>query len=571
MKVGIISINMYSKGLNFACPLHTYAFQQFLIKNGIDCTVIDYIPVYFDNFDMEHPSDYYKMLYDRCVTRLTGDKEKDAPTKQKMRRYKHKHKAWGSLAGERITRYRKMQNFIDQHYIKTEQCYNSDLLEVQDPGFDCYICATDVIWKNQPDFGFDRGFFLGSTCMEQKWKFAYSASRGAYVARDDEEKDLFFYYLNDFDAISVRESTLKKYLEENSSLNVTHVLDPVLMHDAEFYDQIAVKPPEEHYVLLYYVMEKANDTIQHAVNFAKRHHMKIIEITDNPVKGGKLSEYPGVDYTFHFDIGIEDWIGYIKFADYIFTNSFHGCCLSLLYEKNFYIGFRKSSDKVNDLMETFGLFSRYLPESPENAPEPGLPVRVQSKLEKHLGKYLPALFREKPMDYTDIREILKKRRKESEDFILSAIHNAENSERTHRDYESHKRALTYPIRYNTNLKNRPFAWTYDESAGTLKHLTSGSLEYNLNNEYGVNDGTTHLLKNGFHLDGYTFKGWNIRIRIDNDWFWYLADGTLTPKDSYRKDINGPVRLFKDEEVIPYLPVNRISALVADALWKKEEN
>ena len=65
MKIGLISINMYSKGLNFACPLHTYAFQQFLLANGIESTVIDYKPIYFDNFNMLHPSDYYKTLYDK--------------------------------------------------------------------------------------------------------------------------------------------------------------------------------------------------------------------------------------------------------------------------------------------------------------------------------------------------------------------------------------------------------------------------------------------------------------------------------------------------------------------------
>ena len=60
MKIGIISINMYSKYLNFACPLHTFAFQQFLLKNGFDVTVIDYKPIYFNNFDMIHPFNYYK-------------------------------------------------------------------------------------------------------------------------------------------------------------------------------------------------------------------------------------------------------------------------------------------------------------------------------------------------------------------------------------------------------------------------------------------------------------------------------------------------------------------------------
>ena len=46
MKIGIISINTHTKALNFACPLHTYAFQQFLSDHGIESTVIDYMPIY---------------------------------------------------------------------------------------------------------------------------------------------------------------------------------------------------------------------------------------------------------------------------------------------------------------------------------------------------------------------------------------------------------------------------------------------------------------------------------------------------------------------------------------------
>ncbi|MCD8022018.1 MAG: hypothetical protein LUF30_03260, partial [Lachnospiraceae bacterium] len=91
--------------------------------------------------------------------------------------------------------------------IRTEECYDSDMLEVKDPGFDCYICATDVIWKNTPEFGYDRGFFLGSTCMENKHKIAYAASRGTYFATTPEEKEEFFHYLKDFDSISVRDKT----------------------------------------------------------------------------------------------------------------------------------------------------------------------------------------------------------------------------------------------------------------------------------------------------------------------------------------------------------------------------
>lgn len=55
MKIALISINAHTKVLNFASPLHTYVFQQFLLDNGIKTTIVDYKPVYFKNFDVEHP------------------------------------------------------------------------------------------------------------------------------------------------------------------------------------------------------------------------------------------------------------------------------------------------------------------------------------------------------------------------------------------------------------------------------------------------------------------------------------------------------------------------------------
>ncbi len=53
MKVGIISINKYSKHLNFGAALHSYAFQQYLDKQGIDNVIIDYLPLFHENLQYE--------------------------------------------------------------------------------------------------------------------------------------------------------------------------------------------------------------------------------------------------------------------------------------------------------------------------------------------------------------------------------------------------------------------------------------------------------------------------------------------------------------------------------------
>lgn len=560
MKVGIISINMYSKGLNFACPLHTYAFQQFLLQNNIDATVIDYKPIYYDNFNLKYPADYYKELYNKTQNTIPETEEAVKNKESKLKHYSTKMHAWESMRAERALRYDKLQNFIDNKYLKTDFCYDSDYLEVKDPGFDCYICATDVLWKNQPDYGYDRGFFLGSTCMEQKWKIAYSGSRGVYGTVKEE----FFRYLEDFDAISVREKSLQEYIEENSPLQATRVLDPVLLHSPDFYENILIKPSEEHYILLYYVMEKANDTIKHAVAYAKKYNLKIIEITDHPIPNGKLSKYNGIDYTFRYDIGIEEWIGYIKYADCIFTNSFHGCCLSILFEKNFYVGIRKG-DKVPNLLHLFGLESRMLLPQQDRR----LRTRVKNKLVRYAEKYFPEFAaRRNAIDYAPVRKTLHEMQTFSADFILSTLHEFENTERPYKDYTAYKKTLSYRILYNSKFKNMPFTWTYDEQSGTVRHLTSGSYEYQPAALLCLNNGTTQLAKNEFILEGYHFIGWNIRLRIDNRYFWYTETGALVEKTDYDQAKDGPCYLFKEQETLPFFNVNRIQTIVAEAIWEK---
>ena len=58
MKVGIISINLHTRRLNYGAVLHTWAFQQLMLRRGdMDgCEVIDYLP---DGRDQGSPWTYF--------------------------------------------------------------------------------------------------------------------------------------------------------------------------------------------------------------------------------------------------------------------------------------------------------------------------------------------------------------------------------------------------------------------------------------------------------------------------------------------------------------------------------
>ncbi|MCC8074708.1 MAG: polysaccharide pyruvyl transferase family protein [Clostridiales bacterium] len=371
MKVGILSINMYTSDLNWASRIHSYAFQQFLDQHGIDNVIIDYKPNYCNQkFDSRHPFNYY-----------VEHPRKD-PNEQEAVLAK-----WQLLYQEREERYDRIQAFIDRYYRKTDQWYDPNRLDTMDPGCDIYVVATDVVWDyRKPDFGFDRGFFLQSKCMEGKGKIAFSVSRGGGGATFPPEQ------IQGIDYISLRERTLYEFVRDDCNTPAALTLDPVFLQDAEFYEPLCKKPEESGYVLLYEVMKNSPGLVNRAEKYAREHHLQLIELSEfmahryMPV---------GTEHPVKYGLGIEDWLGYLKYADCVFTNSFHGLSFCLIFQKQFYVGGRPHFEKGTWLLEIFGLTDRWI--------KAGQPLATGL------------------IDYGPVEELRVKYKERSAQYILDAI------------------------------------------------------------------------------------------------------------------------------------------------------
>ena len=385
MKIGLISINAHTKVLNAASPLHTYVFQHFLERNGIESTIVDYKPVYYGAFDVRHPLFYYV----------------DHPDKDEKKQ-KRLLKKWKTLFYEREYRYDRFEEFINKYYKKTDRCYDAKLLETEDLGFDCYICVTDVIWKYNPKNGFDKGYLLACKSMKGKKKIAYSASRGAkgYTASQEDE---FFEYLSDFDYVSVREKSLQSYIKDLSGIEVPHVLDPVFLEKKEFYYNLAMEPEEENFVLIYIVMEKAQKLVEQAVRYAESHNLQVVELSENP-EDANIPE--GTSHKVVYDIGVEEWLGYMKRAKCIFTNSFHACCFSMIFNIQFFVGAR-SGDKIDSVLDMFNLSWRRIAEE-----------SVEDVINKP------------DICFEETNNLIEKYVQESTEFLLGAIRSLETKQHT---------------------------------------------------------------------------------------------------------------------------------------------
>ncbi|MDR1722075.1 MAG: Coenzyme F420 hydrogenase/dehydrogenase, beta subunit C-terminal domain, partial [Methanobrevibacter sp.] len=337
LKIGLVSINTNSSSLNLACALHTFTFSEILNGLGYDNIVVDYYQHYYNhNADLRFP-----------LIRLLKAKN---PTKKHLEQIK----MWTEMFYQRIQRFDKFNAFVKKYYNLTKNSYNAVSLDQISNAEDinCYIAVTDVIWKYYR-IGFDKGFFLNCHGMENAYKIAYSVSRGPSKYKTDAVKEEFLDYINNIHEISVREPNLAEYISSVSDIDAKVVIDPTFLVGQEFYKKLLIPPNRKGYVLVYLAMSNAYELVKLAADYAKAHNLDLIELSEFYTNKEKIG-YPR--HSVIYSVGVEEWIGYIDNADFVFTNSFHGCCLSIILEKQFFSG--KRGLKLDSLMQFFNIEHR---------------------------------------------------------------------------------------------------------------------------------------------------------------------------------------------------------------------
>jgi hypothetical protein len=231
-----------------------------------------------------------------------------------------------------------------KNYCRTVDCngkpFTSDFFE-KNKNIDIFdfgkiVCESDVIWSPKTFKGFDRAFFCDYEFSKNMLKIAYAASiSNTYLTQ--EEENIFKVLIKNFDYISVREKQTAEYVQQLTDKPVLHVLDPVLLLDAEDYQPFIKKIKNKNNYLLVYQPNK-NDLalIKRAKKLAQSMKLDFIEISNF----WRNKRYHKV----YCSLGIEEFLGFFLNAQFIVTNAFHGMCFAIIFKKNFYI-FQRDRDE----------------------------------------------------------------------------------------------------------------------------------------------------------------------------------------------------------------------------------
>lgn len=219
---------------------------------------------------------------------------------------------------------------------------------------DLLVIGSDEVFnclQPSPHVGYARQLFGADS--NAKKVISYAASFGntslaglkEYKIEDDVKN-----MLSKMDAISVRDVNSKKIVSALISEEPYYHVDPVFLYD--YTDEMPSSVNESGYIVVYAYTGRINQKeAKHILEFAKKYNKKIVCLAG-------AQEYFG-DFikTNPFET-----LTYVKNADYVITDTFHGTVFSIKFNKNFASIIRSgegaaygNSNKMQDLLARFGL------------------------------------------------------------------------------------------------------------------------------------------------------------------------------------------------------------------------
>lgn len=234
------------------------------------------------------------------------------------------------------------------------QCYTlADYRNLPKP--DIIICGSDVIWAVE-DFSENIEIYFLHWASPATYRIAYAPSWGRSNINNLNyfTKKKISYYLAKFDAVSVREKSGVDICASLGRTDAQWVPDPTMLLTAEDWDKIAESRFNKPYILNYRI--PYNKSVEDT---------KILSVIEECYRV-PIKKVPDIDSEYVW-LSPTEWLGGIRDAEFVVTNSFHGVVFCIIYNINFLftklVGEHEMlNERIYSLLELFDLLDRIITE-----------------------------------------------------------------------------------------------------------------------------------------------------------------------------------------------------------------
>lgn len=335
---------------NYGASLQAYALQHYIESLGHDVEIIDFNPWF--HCDRYNPFYHSKQPIGRAAQII-----KVLPF---LGYIWYPLKAWRSGMFKTWGRKAAFDKFEKEYYHLTPvKYYSSDELKRNSPIADVYVAGSDQIWNTFSENGKEPGYYLDFGNITVK-RISYAASLATNTIKDGYEIFVKFQ-LDKFNAISVREKTGVKLLNELGFQDITQVLDPVFLLSYEDWRTLSkrgnlynLKP--NSYLLVYDFLGNDTAMSDFIKTYAHAHGLQIVSINDFT-----LRDYADININ---NAGPLEFLALIDNAACVVASSFHATAFSVIFGKEFYtfnLKGHKNSSRMRDFLQSINLTERMNP------------------------------------------------------------------------------------------------------------------------------------------------------------------------------------------------------------------
>ena len=328
MKVAVITRHAIT---NYGSLLQAFATQQVIENLGHECEIIDYVR------EDESYTQHEKTLLAR---------------KPEWNRNPIKRAIYLALRQpESIASGKKFEAEQSKYLHLTKRYTSTEALLEDKPIADVYITGSDQVWGPVENGTYDSSYCLSFNDEADK-RIAYAASFGRTEMTEDNET-FFKKWLSQYRHIGVREDSAVNILS-SMGIDSVQVLDPTLLLDSVFWSKIARPIKDKRYILVYQ-LHNDKRVGEYAAQVAKSFGLPLIRVSASfhqISREGKFVWCP--------DIG--KFLSYIKKAECMITDSFHGTAFAINFNTPFVevLPNNKTGTRNMSILKLTGLSDRIL-------------------------------------------------------------------------------------------------------------------------------------------------------------------------------------------------------------------